>query len=113
VLADYQLFHVEADRRWINHAEARLATLAEEVRHDAVLVGHELHKSFGLTEALRGRRLTLHKGRIAAVMGPSGSGKCALPTAGCRRLDLCVQRYDRQVCVSLPGWQSLTVQVAV
>jgi DNA-binding PadR family transcriptional regulator len=32
LLADYQLFHIEADLRWLDHAEARLATLAEEVR---------------------------------------------------------------------------------
>lgn len=32
LLADYQLFHVEADLRWINHTESRLASLAEEVR---------------------------------------------------------------------------------
>ncbi|WP_127501076.1 PadR family transcriptional regulator [Actinoplanes solisilvae] len=32
MLADYRLFHIEADLRWIDHAEARLAALAEEVR---------------------------------------------------------------------------------
>jgi len=32
LLADYQLFHVEADLRWIAHTESRLASLAEEVR---------------------------------------------------------------------------------
>jgi DNA-binding PadR family transcriptional regulator len=32
LLADYQLFHLEADLRWIDHAESRLAALAEEVR---------------------------------------------------------------------------------
>jgi DNA-binding PadR family transcriptional regulator len=32
LLADLQLFHLEADLRWIDHAEARLASLAEEVR---------------------------------------------------------------------------------
>lgn len=31
LLADYQLFHVEADLRWIDHTESRLSTLAEEV----------------------------------------------------------------------------------
>lgn len=34
LLADYQLFHVEADLRWIEHAAGRLPTLAEEVRDD-------------------------------------------------------------------------------
>jgi DNA-binding PadR family transcriptional regulator len=32
LLADYQMFHIEADLRWIDHAEARLSALAEEVR---------------------------------------------------------------------------------
>ena len=31
LLADYGLFHVEADLRWIDIAEARLSTLADEV----------------------------------------------------------------------------------
>ena len=35
ILADYQLFHVEADLRWIEHTAARLGTLAQEVRDDA------------------------------------------------------------------------------
>jgi hypothetical protein len=32
LLFDYQLFHVEADLRWLDHTESRLASLAEEVR---------------------------------------------------------------------------------
>lgn len=32
LLADYQLFHIEADLRWIDHTESRLASLAGEVR---------------------------------------------------------------------------------
>jgi DNA-binding PadR family transcriptional regulator len=35
LLADYQLFHIEADLRWINHTETRLAILAKEVRDDS------------------------------------------------------------------------------
>lgn len=31
LLADYQLFHIEADLRWIDHAAARLDTLAAEI----------------------------------------------------------------------------------
>ena len=34
LLADYQLVHLEADLRWIDHTEARLAALAEEVRDE-------------------------------------------------------------------------------
>jgi DNA-binding PadR family transcriptional regulator len=32
LLADYGLFHLEADLRWIDITEARLATLADEIR---------------------------------------------------------------------------------
>ena len=32
LLIDYQLFHIEADLRWIDHAAGRLATLAEVIR---------------------------------------------------------------------------------
>jgi DNA-binding PadR family transcriptional regulator len=31
MLIDYQLFHIEADLRWIDHAAGRLDTLAEEI----------------------------------------------------------------------------------
>ena len=34
LLADYRLFHIEADLRWLDHTESRLSTLAEEVRDD-------------------------------------------------------------------------------
>ena len=43
-----------------------------------VLVGDDLHKSFGLTQALRGASIVLDEGEIVAVMGPSGSGKSTL-----------------------------------
>jgi DNA-binding PadR family transcriptional regulator len=32
MLIDYQLFHIEADLRWIEHASGRLDTLAAEIR---------------------------------------------------------------------------------
>jgi hypothetical protein len=35
LLADFQLFHLEADLRWIDHAESRLTALADEVRDAA------------------------------------------------------------------------------
>ena len=32
MLVDYQLFHIGADLRWIEHAEGRLDTLAAEIK---------------------------------------------------------------------------------
>jgi putative ABC transport system ATP-binding protein len=43
-----------------------------------ILVGADLHKSFGLTPALRGASVTLDEGEIVAVTGPSGAGKSTL-----------------------------------
>jgi putative ABC transport system ATP-binding protein len=43
-----------------------------------ILIGADLHKSFGLTPALRGASITLGSGEIVAVTGPSGSGKSTL-----------------------------------
>jgi DNA-binding PadR family transcriptional regulator len=36
LLADYQLFHIEADLRWIDHAAGRLRVLAGEMRDEEV-----------------------------------------------------------------------------
>ena len=32
MLLDYQLFHIEADLRWIDHASSRLDTFAADIR---------------------------------------------------------------------------------
>jgi putative ABC transport system ATP-binding protein len=43
-----------------------------------ILVGADLHKSFGLTPALRGAGIEVDEGEVVAVMGPSGCGKSTL-----------------------------------
>jgi hypothetical protein len=37
MLIDYQLFHIEADLRWIDHAAGRLETLAAALAADIQL----------------------------------------------------------------------------
>jgi putative ABC transport system ATP-binding protein len=67
-----------------------------------ILAGRDLHKSFGLTPALRGANIAVQAGEIVAVMGASGSGKSTLlhclagiltPDAGEVHVD--GQRIDR------------------
>lgn len=43
-----------------------------------LLEAKNIAKSFGMTSALRGASLAVHKGEVLAIMGPSGSGKSTL-----------------------------------
>lgn len=45
---------------------------------DCILQAHQLRKTFGETEAMRGISLDIQRGEVVAIMGPSGSGKSTL-----------------------------------
>ncbi|WP_347042784.1 amino acid ABC transporter ATP-binding protein [Brachybacterium nesterenkovii] len=48
------------------------------VRRGGRIEIHDVHKSFGGLEVLRGIDLTLEPGSVTAILGPSGSGKSTL-----------------------------------
>jgi putative ABC transport system ATP-binding protein len=72
-----------------------------------LLTGRELHKSFGLTPALRGASIALREREIVAVMGPSGCGKSTLLhcLAGILRPDAGEVHFDGQRVDQLPDRQ--------
>jgi putative ABC transport system ATP-binding protein len=72
-----------------------------------ILAGRDLHKSFGLTQALRGANIAIQRGEIVAVMGPSGSGKSTLLhcLAGILTPDAGEVHFDGQRIDRLPDRQ--------
>ena len=43
-----------------------------------ILSVHDLHKSFGDNEVLKGISFDVHKGEVVVILGPSGSGKSTI-----------------------------------
>jgi putative ABC transport system ATP-binding protein len=62
---------------------------------DVLLSATDLHKTYGVTEALAGAGLQVRAGEIVALMGPSGAGKSTLLhcLAGIVRPDAGTVRY--------------------
>ena len=77
-----------------------------------LLTGRDLHKSFGLTAALRGACISLNQGEIVAVMGPSGCGKSTLLhcLAGILRPDAGEVRFAGQRIDQLPDRQRVQLR---
>src|ERR1041385_863174 len=43
-----------------------------------LLHARDVHRSFGVTQALRGASIAIERGELLSIMGPSGSGKSTL-----------------------------------
>ena len=112
MLADYGLFHLEADLRWIDMTAARLDQLRIEIRPmNTILSADGLTKSFGATVALQGATMSLAARRDPRRHGAERIRQvdaAALPgrhlRAGQRRRDLRRPRPVRAVATaSAPG----------
>ncbi|GAB2718707.1 ABC transporter ATP-binding protein [Kitasatospora kifunensis] len=85
-------------------APTTTARPAEPRAEGALLVATDIHKSFGLTQALNGASLELAPGELVAVLGTSGSGKSTLLhcLAGLIRPDAGTVSYRGQDLAALP-----------
>jgi polar amino acid transport system ATP-binding protein len=84
-----------------------------------------LHKSFGVTDVLKGINLSIKKGEVVAVIGPSGSGKSTflrclngLETINQGTIEIegqtfALKKKDEKDTVSLKGKRSITEKVGM
>jgi putative ABC transport system ATP-binding protein len=79
-------------------------TISKESHSEPLLIGTDLHRSFGPTVALDGATVQVVAGEIVAVVGPSGSGKSTLLhcLAGILRPDQGEVRYRGSRVDTLP-----------
>ena len=75
---------------------------------DNLIEIHDLHYSFGARHIFKGLELTIRRGEVTAIMGPSGTGKTTLLQLITRQLtpdrgQVLVDRDGRALSLDVPG----------